>query len=202
MNYYFSIDDTFISVNVRRLIDEKLTSSIPSYFKKIQFSTQEEYNSFLDGLIPLLNPSLQSKAGKRDIFSKEISQRDRKIPLIEPTPWGLVSLQKVDVAKDFIQKLLVVKQHGILGFEYHEHKLEKLKVLEGIALIIYANHAASGWKEGQMKARIAAPGDIFEFKPYDEHGMIALTDAVIEETSTNYLDDLLFIFDSQQIITV
>jgi hypothetical protein len=32
--------------------------------------------------------------------------------------------------------------------------------------------------------------------PYDEHGILALTDCVIEEKSDNHLDDLVFVYDA------
>ena len=81
-----------------------------------------------------------------------------------------------------------------MGFEYHKLKHEKLKILEGKCVLFYSNHKSKGWEKGQICYKLAKPYDKFEFCPYDEHGIIALKNSVIEETSTNDLDDLVFVY--------
>lgn len=200
MKFSFKLNDQFVSKTAKKYIAEDTAKIISDYLLSHSFEDQSSYNDFVTGLMKTIAETKRAETDASEIFHKELAQIEKKTPLIEKTPWGLVSMQKVDVAENFIQKLLVIKQDGILGFEYHERKHEKLNVLEGVSLIIYANHASEGWEKGQLTAQIAAHGDTFEFMPYDEHGMVALTDAVIEETSTNDLDDLIFIFDSHQII--
>lgn len=131
---------------------------------------------------------------KFPIYNKEIIPISKPARLTERTAWGGVALKKVDVEKDYIQKLLVINAYGLLGFEIHKLKHEQLKILEGVCLVLYSNHADPNWKQGEVRVRLGVPGDKFEFLPKDEHGIIALTNSVIEETSTNQLDDLTYIF--------
>jgi hypothetical protein len=164
--------------------------------KEGSVDSEKKYNAFLGKIIFLIKKYHKNKPqGKNPLFKKEIKLIETQKPLSEKTAWGGVNLKQVDVEKDFIRKLLVIRQFGCLGFEIHKFKIEKLNVLEGECLII-----RPGQKKGNTEFFFAQKGDKFEFFPGDEHGVIALTDCVIEETSTNHLDDLIFIFNSKQII--
>lgn len=162
-------------------------------------STMASYNELIHSLVEIAKKH-KFPTMTNTIHKCEIEAVAKNSPLSEKVIWGGVTLKKVDVARDFIQKLLVVNKHGILGFEIHEKKLEKLKVLEGICLVIYANHKSPSYAQGQIRIQLAMPGDTFVFQPFDEHGIIALSDCVIEETSTNHLDDLVYIYPSKQMI--
>lgn len=129
------------------------------------------------------------------LFQQEIQAIQENKPLTEKTPWGGVSLKEVDVAKNHIKKLLVIKPLGALGFEIHKKKLEKLQVLEGVCLIFFA-----GNKKGMINVQLAASGDRFVLEPGDEHGILTLSPTIIEEVSTNHLDDLIYIFQAKQLI--
>lgn len=157
-------------------------------------NTANEYNNIVQKIVKLFKNEDLLPRIKSPLFEKEIVQISKSAPLTEKTVWGGVSLKKVDVGKNFIKKLLVIGQYGILGFEIHKQKHERLKILEGVCIVLFSNHADPNWKKGKISVRLAAPGDKFEFLPNDEHGIIALTNAVIEEKSTNYLDDLVYIF--------
>lgn len=160
----------------------------------------ETYNSFIANLVSMMKAAQVKNASlPSPLFDQEIGPIHAKKPLTEPVIWGGVVLKKVDVEKDFIQKLLVVDQWGILGFEIHEKKLENLRVLEGLCLVLCSNHAAAGYQDGHVTVQLASIDDTFCFEPNDEHGVIALTNCVIEETSTNHLDDLVYIFKANQI---
>lgn len=135
---------------------------------------------------------------KINIHPKEISEIKKMKPLTEKTIWGGVSLKKVDVGENYIRKLLVINKFGILGFEFHKQKIENLKILEGYCLVIYSCHKAKTWEKGKIEIKLATVGDKFHFEPYDEHGIIALSDCTVEETSTNNLDDLFYIFKLSQ----
>ncbi len=161
-------------------------------------ATPGEYQKILEKLIAIIKKTKTSKA-KDYLYQKEIEPIKKHKPLTEPTDWGGVTLKKVDVSRDFIQKLLVIGKYGILGFEIHKKKLENLKVLEGECLVFYSNHKSPAWKKGKVTVKLASRGAKFTFQPYDEHGIIALTNCVVEETSTNHLDDLTYIFKSQQV---
>lgn len=202
MDYTFDYNQCFpqrIAKGKFEKVLSAISQSTSSFFAHAKFSSQKEYSqflfSFLSEIKQMTFPTVTQK-----IYDNEIHQREKKTPLIEKTPWGLVSIKKVDVQKNYVQKLLVIKQFGILGFEYHKKKLEKLKVLEGIALFIFANHTTLHYKKGRLMVQVAGAGNTFQFEPYDEHGLVALTNVVIEETSTNHLDDLHFIFNSEQVV--
>lgn len=162
------------------------------------FRTKKDYQNFLESTVAKSKKE-NVQILKSKLFNQEIMPIKNKKPLTEQTSWGGVSIKNVDVEKDYIRKLLVVQKHGILGFEIHKQKLEKLKVLEGECLVLFSNHKASDWKNGKMTSKRAKAGEKFEFQPYDEHGIVALSNCVIEETSTNHLDDLTYIFKADQV---
>ena len=169
--------------------EEKLTSLIA----KIHITNEKDYNSTLRKVKKLTDlvkiPSFTS-----NLFKQELSLIQNKKPLTEPTVWGGVTLKKVDVAKDLIQKLLIIQKNGVLGFEIHKEKHEHLKVLEGYCLVFWINH--NGKANTTISVQLAGPNDEFTFKPKDEHGILTLTNSIIEETSTNHLDDLVYIFNA------
>lgn len=131
---------------------------------------------------------------KSPLFNKEIKLIKKCQALSELTPWGGVNLKQVDVVKNHIRKLLVIKKFGILGFEYHRNKIERLKVIEGRCLMILTD------RKNKIRLRLPKPSEKFKFLPGDKHGVVALTNCVIEEQSTNHLDDLIFIYNSYQVI--
>lgn len=178
------------------------TTHDPSLFSRIRnlkpVSTLEQYTLAILEIIEAVRGISYHKTSST-LFEKELHHIKRSEPLSEKTPWGGVVLKKVDVAKDYIQKLLVIKEYGVLGFEIHRKKLEKLKVLEGTCIALYSNHKNKQYKKGGIRVALASPFDRFIFHPNDEHGIIALTNCVIEEKSTNHLDDLVYIFKTRQI---
>jgi len=163
-----------------------------------KINSEKEYNQLLVQIITLTKTYPLPK-NQGHLFRKELQEATRSYPLSEPTPWGGVPLKAVDVEKDYIRKLLVIKQYGILGFEIHKHKLEKLKILEGICLLITSQHGAKDWQKGQVSVALGKKGNKVVLEPGDEHGIIALTNCVIEEQSTNHLTDLSYIFKSNQV---
>lgn len=165
------------------------------------FIKRNDWQKFLKDIVRTLEIT-SPRIKKTPLFSKEISFVERNTPLTEKTPWGGVALKNVDVEKDFIRKLLVIRRFGILGFEIHRKKRERLKVLEGECLVFYSNHKSRNWRRGKITIAHALPPDKFLFLPRDEHGILALTNCVIEETSTNHLDDLAYIFEADQVSLV
>lgn len=181
------------------LFSDQLVKSLQNAIdQQTPIADVEMYNQFIKALMDQVRKHQKDTSLPSSLFDKEIGPIHDKTPLTEPVVWGGVSLKKVDVEKDFIQKLLVVGKFGILGFEIHEQKLEHLRVLEGLCLVLYSNHHVDGYKEGEVKMQLASVGDTFRFEPHDEHGIVALTNCVIEETSTNHLDDIVYIFKSSQ----
>lgn len=170
-----------------------LLSSTPA------IESEEAYNAMLFSMNEVIKKHDMLFQASSPLYTKEIEPIKAKKALTEPTPWGGVSLKKVDVENDYIQKLLVIGKYGILGFEIHDYKHEHLNVLEGLCLFIHSVHNDANWKEGVINVSLVKPKDTITLLPGDEHGMFALTDCVVEETSTNHLDDLIFIFNSNQI---
>ncbi len=158
------------------------------------FSTRREYLSLMKKLTSIASKSKKGKSSP--MYLREISQIKSHRPLTEKTNLGGVALKNVDVKNDYIRKLLVVGSFGRLGFEYHNVKHEHLTVLEGMCLVLYSNHKGKGWEKGKVAAKFASKGDKFDFLPGDEHGILALTNCVIEEKSTNHLDDIVFVFNA------
>lgn len=197
MTYTFDTSN-LVSEKAKQYIDSKLVEELQSLFSSQKAGTTDEYNNILKNIIVIIKKHPVSGV-QSPLHNQELPVIKQHKPLTEETAWGGVALKKVDVEKDFIQKLLVINRYGILGFEIHKEKYEKLKVLEGIVLLLYSNHKNPLWKEGVVSMTISAPNDTGDLPPYDEHGMIALTNCVVEETSTNHLDDLVFIFESSQV---
>lgn len=198
MTYTFDTQH-FVSPQTEKYLSPQLIEKLQDLFANAHIDSEEQYNQLLKQIIITFKKYPISGISS-PLHDTELSAIQKHAPLTEPVVWGGVSLKKIDVEKDFIQKLLVINQYGILGFEIHKKKYEKLEVLEGIVLMLYSNHKGTDFKEGTVSVTISSPHDKADLPPYDEHGMIALTNCVVEETSTNHLDDLIYIFNSSQMI--
>jgi hypothetical protein len=182
------------------------TQPTTPFLKKLQtilvetkeITSEKSYNALITHVINLAKQYPLPK-NQGSLFAKELKEGTKDYPLSESTPWGGVPLKQVNVDKDYIRKLLVVKQYGILGFEIHKQKLEKLKVLEGMCLLISSQHERKNWEKGRVSIQLGKPVDKVTLQPGDEHGIIALTNCVIEEESTNHLTDLTYIFQASQV---
>jgi hypothetical protein len=195
VRYYFGSEQKTRSASLYGRLGKRspLASAISEILLDCPFSSKKEYASLVKRLVSV-SKRHRIRMAASPIYSKEIGPIRKGLALTERTNWGGVSLKKVDVENDYVRKLLVVGRSGVLGFEYHKLKRERLKVLEGFCLVLYSNHRSRGWRRGKTSWKIASAGDSFEFLPFDEHGLMALTDCVIEERSTNHLDDLMFIY--------
>ena len=165
----------------------------PVPLNESQFSSRHEYLKMVRSIISSVSRS-SLKLSTSNAYQREIIPIKRGHPLTQKTPWGGVSLKEVDVGNDHIRKLLVIKKFGLLGFEYHRKKHEHLRIVDGSCIVLYSNHKSSNWKKGKVAFKLAGKGDKFKFLPFDEHGIIALTNCVIEETSNNHLDDLVYVY--------
>jgi len=198
MKYFFETKN-LVSANAQRAFrNNPFVQKVVGTLAKQSIHSQTQYQKVLENVIQDTK-KYKVPSTKISIHPKELPPIKKHKPLTEETLWGGVALKKVDVGKDFIQKLLVVNEHGILGFEFHKEKLEKLNVLEGYCLVFYSIHNSKNWEKGKITVTLATVGDKFEFQPYDEHGIVALTDCTVEETSTNHLDDLFYVFKSSQV---
>lgn len=158
-----------------------------------EINNKHDYNATLKEIKKLIK-LLKTPALTSTVFKHELDAIQKKKPLTEPTVWGGVALKKVDVAKNFIQKLLIIKKTSVLGFEIHKKKHEHLTIREGYCLVFWVNH--NGKVNTTISVQLAGPKDEFTFKPKDEHGILTITNCIIEETSTNHLDDLVYVFNA------
>lgn len=178
---------------MQQLFIEKLSQQIVDETKIVSL---HDYNRIVRELVFFAKKQYRVQIST-PIFSEELTTIEQKKPLTESTIWGGVTLKKVDVEKDLIEKLLVIREYGILGFEIHEKKDEKLEIIEGSCLVVHVDHINDTQK---IALNFASKGDKFHFEPGEEHGVIALTNCVIKENSTNHLDDLIYIFKASQIM--
>lgn len=200
MRYFINPKNELLTKRTKKAFQKHpVTLRIDAVLKKYNsIKDARKYQSLVEEIVKAARKtSLPST--KISIHPSELEYIKHKKPLSEITMWGGVNLKIVNVFKDLIQKLLVINRHGVLGFEIHKQKNEKLKVLEGYCLVFYSNHKSLNFQKGKIDVKLATAGDRFEFKPLDEHGVIALTDCTIEETSTNHLDDLFYIFEASQV---
>lgn len=197
MTYFFNAHN-FLTKNADKYLSRKSKQSLKdltSYIKRSKpVNKTVQYNRIVKRIVSIAKNIKILPDAKFPIYNKEIIPISKSAPLTEKTSWGGVALKNVDVEKNYIRKLLVIAKHGVLGFEIHKLKHEKLKILEGICIVLYSNQAKGNWKQGKISVKLGATRDKFEFLPKDEHGIITLTNCVIEETSTNHLDDLVYIF--------
>jgi hypothetical protein len=157
-----------------------------------------EFNSFLKragGIIARHQAELELES---PLFDREIQSIHEGWEFRFPTPWGGVANKDLSTSDDVyyaVRKYLVIQQKGMLGFECHENKLEELQVLEGLCIGISSIHGAPGWEKGCVALTFMKPGDRCVMEPGDEHGIIALTNCVVEEKAKNDTGgDLEFIF--------
>lgn len=202
MNYFLDVTG-FVSKESKSHLakgSNNVFKELNSYIQTVNTITSaSQYNNIIKKLVFIVNNKIFTSE-KSPMYNKEIIPISKSEPLTERTPWGGVAPKEVHVDKNHIKKLLVIAKHGVLGLEIHKLKHEKLKILEGICIVLYSNHSRHDWKPGKISVKIAFPGYKFEFLPNDEHGIIAITDCVIEEKSTNHLDDLVYIFKASQVI--
>lgn len=199
MNYKISENNNLLTRTGKRLISNGMLGKLEQLEKAIagrSFSSFEEYALVLRDLLGFA----QTFPNHKDfpIFDKEKEGLGVKSPLIEKTNWGGVSIKKVNVYKDSIKKFLIIKQFGLLGFEKHSWKNEHLTVAEGYCFVISAVGLARNDRK-KIQVTFAVAGDKFSLRPGTEHGIIAVTNCVIIERSTNKLDDLEYVYKAATI---
>jgi hypothetical protein len=151
------------------------------------------YTQFCVGVTEIIAKHSSELSADTPIFDQRLTRIGRHEQTIH-TDWGGVSFVEASESNDHVEKYLIVKQavqpNWVLGFEYHNRKVEKLEVKEGYAIFMKSDEA------GNVSLTLAGPGDTCELPPPTPHGVIALTNTAILETSNYQLDadDLLFIF--------
>ena len=160
---------------------------------------KEDYVAFVGGITDIITQHARELAVSTPLYDKEL-ERIGKNELTFATPWGGVAFKEVSIKRNHVEKYLVVEQAvkptDVLGFEYHHKKDERLRVEEGYAIFIASDLSPEGLTQGRVTMMFAGQGSTCELHPETKHGVIALTNLVLLETSTCDLDreDLLFVF--------
>lgn len=106
------------------------------------------------------------------------------------TGWGGVHITKHEHPN--VEKFLVVDAGKFLAFEKHEQKVETLHGKEGYGILVYRPTGAT-----ELVAETIRPGWSRTLQPGQEHTIIALTNLLVFETSTDPKgmdQDLIFMY--------
>jgi len=211
MSYQFryKAGDTPVSAKYTSFVEE-LTTSLAS---SSVVTNESDYNALLKQIDAVIVKNAGAFSDPTPVFDREMADIAHNPseafpdPMIVPVVWGGVVHKFIDVEGQYekektkhVQKLLVIQKRGILGFEIHKEKYEHLDVVDGVCLFIHSIHTSKDWKEGQVFLTLAEKGASTTLLPGDEHGMIALSNTVVKETSSYHLKDLIFLFNSEQVI--
>ncbi|MBA2614344.1 MAG: cupin domain-containing protein [Actinobacteria bacterium] len=103
-------------------------------------------------------------------------------------PWGYEIV--FALTEDYCGKVLVIRKGEQLSLQFHREKDETIYVHEGtIELEI-------GETGGSMQSVVAGAGQAFRLRPGVVHRWRALEDAVVLESSTPHIDDVVRLEDN------
>ena len=102
-------------------------------------------------------------------------------------PWGHEEI--FAETKDYVGKILFVRQGEALSLQYHEVKEETLRVLEGTLDLV------TGADVEHLENHRIGPETVFHIPPGTLHRMVAVTDCLLLEVSTTHLDDVVRLED-------
>lgn len=108
-------------------------------------------------------------------------------PRIVHKPWGHEEI--FAITDRYVGKILCITAGEALSLQYHEHKEETLRILDG-SLEVQAGPAV-----GELASYLLKPGDVFHIHPRLLHRMIAISDCRLLEVSTAELDDVVRLED-------
>lgn len=169
-----------------------------------QISFAAEFNAMLRGVAEIIDKHQEVPTLPTPIFDKGMTPEKRKSEFGFNVPWGRVTPKDLHTEDDDhydVRKFLIIQQKGMLGFEYHKKKHEELLVKEGLCIGISSTFGTPEYEKGQVTLTFMKPGDHCVLEPLDNHGVIALTKCVLEETASDDTgSDLYFIFPAEQVI--
>jgi len=149
------------------------------------FSDRAGYLSYCCSLAEQLGLDLPTPAF--DIHRKAIAAGG---DMVIATNWGGVHI--VSCKHPEVEKFLVVDKGRFLAFEKHAEKVEKLVGEEGLGVLVYRCEQSA-----QLKAETIEPGWSRTLRPGQEHTIIALSNLLVREQSTDPKgmdQDLIFIY--------
>jgi mannose-6-phosphate isomerase-like protein (cupin superfamily) len=102
-------------------------------------------------------------------------------------PWGNEEIFAETEA--YVGKILSIRAGEALSLQYHEHKEETLRVLDGrLELMV-------GPSRDELATHVLGSGAVFHIDPGTLHRMVAVTDCRLLEVSTTQLDDVVRLED-------
>ena len=102
-------------------------------------------------------------------------------------PWGHEEIFAETAS--YVGKILFIRGGEALSLQYHEVKEETLRVLEGEMELVMGRDAEA------LESRTVGPDTVFHVPPGTLHRMVAITDCLLLEVSTNHLDDVVRLED-------
>lgn len=104
-------------------------------------------------------------------------------------PWGA---EEVFAETDsYVGKILTVRAGCALSLQYHVHKDETMRVLEGRCELHLGRRPGSR----ELEVAVLGPGDVRRILPGTVHRLVALTELRVLEVSTPGLDDVVRLDD-------
>tara|TARA_R110000851_G_scaffold15070_2_gene50283 strand:- start:595 stop:2499 length:1905 start_codon:yes stop_codon:yes gene_type:complete len=102
-------------------------------------------------------------------------------------PWG--KEEWLELNDKYCYKRIYINAGTKTSYQYHEHKLESMYLIEGTAEFWLEND------EGVVEKTIQESGFFTTLTPLKKHRVIAITDIIIQEVSTPEVDDVIRISD-------
>jgi mannose-6-phosphate isomerase-like protein (cupin superfamily) len=102
-------------------------------------------------------------------------------------PWG--SEEVFAENERYVGKILFIRAGEALSLQYHRHKDETLRVLDGRLELV------TGTDPEELASHVLEPGDVFHLPPGTIHRMIGKTDCRLLEVSTPEIDDVVRLED-------
>jgi hypothetical protein len=149
------------------------------------FSNRADYLSYCSGVASSLSRDIPTPLF--DLHRKAITAGGT---MVIPTSWGGVHILSYEHPE--VEKFLVIDKGRFLAFEKHAEKVETLLGEEGLGVLVYRCE-----ESGQLKAEAINPGWTRTLQPGQEHTIIALSNLLVRERSTDPRgmdNDLIFIF--------
>jgi len=153
------------------------------------FSSAQKYRAYCNGLASAYR-DLKASAPATPTFGKHLAAIAAGDEMVIKTDWGGVDI--VSYHHPQVEKFLVVESGKFLAFEKHDEKVETLIGEEGLGVLVYRPDGG-----GDLKAEFIQPGWTRTLQPGQEHTIIALSNLLVRERSTDPkgMDkDLIFIY--------
>jgi len=105
-------------------------------------------------------------------------------------PWGKEVW--LELNNFYCYKRIFINKGFRTSLQYHEHKFETNYIIEGKVEVWIENN------NGVIEKKYMSKDDYFIIKSPTKHGVVALTDLILQEVSTPEVDDVIRIEDDRQ----